>query len=152
MGAVTAQAGGSRRGVALSTILAFSATSLPLHAAYLATAVYLPRHYAAHLGLDLALVGAAFFLVRMIDIPIDGILGWAMDKTRTRFGRYRVWTLIGAPILMASLLWLYSPPEGVGRAYLVLCLLGMYLGTSILHLSQAAWAATLAPSDRKSVV
>nr|QQZ51332.1 MFS transporter [Phenylobacterium glaciei] len=74
------------RRLPLSTAIAFAATSLPLSAVAIAISVYLPRHYASHLGIDLALVGAAFFIVRMIDIPVDGLLGWAMDKTRTRWG------------------------------------------------------------------
>ena len=68
------------------------------------------RHYASHLGIDLALVGAAFFIVRMIDIPVDGLLGWTMDKTRTRWGRYRLWTILGAPVLMAGIYFLFMPP------------------------------------------
>ena len=103
------------RALPLSTAFAFAATSLPLQAVIIAVAVYLPRHYASHLGVDLAVVGAAFFIVRMIDIPVDGLLGWVMDKTRTRWGRYRVWTVVGAPFLMASMYWLFMPAEGVGR-------------------------------------
>ncbi len=141
------------RALPLSTAFAFAATSLPLQAVIIAVAVYLPRHYASHLGVDLAVVGAAFFIVRMIDIPVDGLLGWVMDKTRTRWGRYRVWTVVGAPFLMASMYWLFMPAEGVGRTYLIVWLLIMYLGTSILALSHAAWAATLAPSynDRSRI-
>lgn len=125
--------------------MAFAATSLPIHAVMISMAVYLPRHFASHLGIDLALVGTAFFLVRMIDIPVDGILGWSMDKTRTRMGRYRVWTLLGAPVLMAGVYALYLAPEGIGRTYLVAWLLILYAGTSMLDLSHRAWAATLAP-------
>ena len=137
----------------LSTIFAFAATSLPIQAVVIAVAVYLPRHYASHLGVSLAAVGTAFFIVRMIDIPVDGLLGWVMDKTRTRWGRYRVWTLVGAPFLMASMYWLFMPAQGVGITYLIFWLLVMYLGTSILSLSHAAWAATLAPAynDRSRV-
>ncbi|HVK42963.1 MAG TPA: MFS transporter [Phenylobacterium sp.] len=133
------------RALPLSTAFAFAATSLPISAVAIAVSVYLPRHYASHLGVDLALIGAAFFIVRMIDIPIDGMLGWTMDKTRTSWGRYRIWTIIGAPILMAGIYFLFMPPEGVGRAYLIIWLLIMYLGNSILTLSHVAWAATLAP-------
>ena len=129
----------------LSTALAFAGTSLPISAVAIAISVFLPRHYASHLGVDLAVVGAAFFLVRMIDIPIDGLLGWGMDKTRTAWGRYRVWTILGAPVLMAGIYFLFMPPTGVGRAYLIFWLLVMYLGNSILTLSHVAWAATLAP-------
>ncbi|MFN3513309.1 MAG: MFS transporter [Phenylobacterium sp.] len=137
----------------LSTVFAFAATSLPIQAVVIAVAVYLPRHYASHLGISLAAVGTAFFIVRMIDIPVDGLLGWVMDKTRTRWGRYRIWTLIGAPVLMASMYFLFIPPDGVGVGYLIFWVLIMYLGTSILALSHAAWAATLAPAynDRSRV-
>lgn len=137
----------------LSTIFAFAATSLPISAVVIAVAVYLPRHYASHLGVSLAAVGSAFFIVRMIDIPVDGLLGWMMDKTRTKWGRYRIWTLAGAPFLMAAMYWLFMPGEGVGIGYLIFWLLVMYLGTSILSLSHAAWAATLAPAynDRSRV-
>lgn len=127
------------------TALAFASTSLPVSAAGIALSVYLPRHYASHLGLDLALVGSAFFLVRMIDIPVDGLLGWTMDKTRTRLGRYRVWTILGAPVLMTGLYFLFLAEPGVSRLYFISWLLVLYMGTSILALSHAAWAATLAP-------
>jgi GPH family glycoside/pentoside/hexuronide:cation symporter len=132
--------------LSLPTILAFSGTSLPLAALVLAVAVHLPRYFASHLGVSLTVVGAAFALVRLIDIPLDPALGVIMDRTRTRFGRYRLWTLIGAPILMVALYMLFMAPPGVGRSYLMVWLLVMYLGTSILILSHSAWAASLATS------
>jgi len=136
----------------LSTILAFSCTSLPLAALGIAMSVYLPRHFATEIGISLAAVGSAFALVRLIDIPLDPLLGLAMDRTRTRFGRYRLWTVIGAPILMLAIFMLFIQPSG-GVAGLVVWLLILYIGTSILHLSHAAWAATLAPkyNDRSRV-
>ncbi len=67
-----------------------------------------------------------------------------MDRTRTRFGRYRVWTVVGAPLLMLGLYMLMTAERGVGSAYLIGWLLVMYLGVSILMLSHQAWAATLA--------
>ena len=76
-----------------------------------------------------------------------------MDKTRTPLGRCRLWTILGAPILMLGVYFLFMPPEGVGRTYLIFWLLVLYLGNSILALSHAAWAATLAPhyNDRSRV-
>jgi Na+/melibiose symporter-like transporter len=90
-------------------------------------------------------VGTAFFIVRSIDIPVDGILGWAMDKTRTRLGRYRLWSILGAPVLMAGIYALFFAPTHVGLVYLVGWLLVLYCGSSMLDLSHRAWAATLAP-------
>jgi GPH family glycoside/pentoside/hexuronide:cation symporter len=130
--------------LSLGTILAFAGTSLPLSALAIAISVYLPRYFASHIGVELAVVGAVFALVRAIDIPLDPALGMIMDRTRTRWGRYRIWTVIGAPILMFALIMLFQAPEGSGQLYLGGWLLIMYLGTSILGLSHSAWAATLA--------
>ena len=45
----------------LSTALAFASIGLPMQAITIAVGVYLPRHYASHVGLDLAVVGSRFF-------------------------------------------------------------------------------------------
>lgn len=152
MAQTDAAAAATSRQLKLSTILAFACTSLPLSALTIAMAVYLPRHFAAEIGISLAAVGSAFALVRLIDIPLDPLLGLAMDRTRTRFGRYRLWTVIGAPVLMLAIYMLFISPSG-SVSGLIFWLLVLYLGTSILHLSHAAWAATLAPryNDRSRV-
>lgn len=130
--------------LSLGTIMAFAGTSLPLSALAIAISVYLPRYFASHIGVELAVVGAVFATVRAIDIPLDPALGMMMDRTRTKWGRYRIWTIVGAPILMLALLMLFQAPTGSGKLYLMAWLLIMYLGTSILSLSHSAWAATLA--------
>lgn len=130
--------------MSLAAILAFAGTSLPVAALAVAISVQLPRFFASHLGVSLAVVGAAFAIVRAIDIPLDPFLGLAMDRTRTRFGRYRVWMICGAPILMGGLYMLFNAPAGAPQIYLIGWLLVMYLGLSILTLSHSAWAATLA--------
>jgi GPH family glycoside/pentoside/hexuronide:cation symporter len=128
----------------LGTILAFACTSLPLSAVTIALAVYLPKYFASHIGISLAAVGGAFAVVRMLDIGVDLALGLAMDRTRTRWGRYRVWSALGAPVLMLAVYMLFMAPQGIGVGYLIGWLLVLYLGTSILSLSHSAWAATLA--------
>lgn len=139
--------------LSLVRILAFSATSLPISAINISMSVYLPRHFASHVGMELALVGMAFFIVRMIDIPFDGLLGLLMDKTKTKWGRYRLWTIIGCPFMMAGVAAMFFAPPSVGLAYLVVGLLIVYLGQSMLDLSHRAWAVTLAPTydDRSRV-
>jgi len=112
---------GSTAGRRLSrpALLAFAAPQLAIYALQIALSVHLPRYFATHMGLSLAAVGTAFALVRAIDIPLDPLLGLAMDRTRTRLGRYRVWTLAGAPVLMAALYLLIRPPAPLGQAGLV---------------------------------
>ena len=127
-------------------MLQFSGTSLPIAALGFAIAVQLPAFLAANIGVELLVVAGAIALARMIDIPIEPALGLMMDRTRSRLGRYRLWTVIGAPFLMVGLFMVFSAPYGAGIGYLLPWLLVMYLGISILVLSHAAWASVLATS------
>lgn len=123
--------------------IAFALGNFPLAALTVAIAIYLPRHFAAHVGISLATVGSAFALVRIIDISVDLLLGLAMDRTRTPLGRYRAWIIAGVPVLMLATYMLFIDTAGMTMTTLVIWLLVLYLGTSILALSHAAWAATL---------
>lgn len=137
--------------LSLATILFFSGTSLPLGALAIAMSVYLPPYFASQLGVSLAVVGGAFATVRLLDLAVDFALGIAMDRTKTRWGRYRVWTLIGAPFFMAAIFMLFMAPQGIGMGYIIAWLLVLYFGNSILALSHAAWAGTLATNyDQRS--
>jgi GPH family glycoside/pentoside/hexuronide:cation symporter len=137
----------------LPVVMAFSSTALPIAAIGLVMAVYLPRFFAGQLGLSLAAVGLAFTIVRLIDLAIDPILGMAMDRTRSRLGRYRPWLLLGGPIVMLAAYMLFMAQPGITEAYLIGWLLVLYLGVSILTLAQAAWGASLATDyhDRSRV-
>lgn len=130
--------------LSMSTILGFSAANFPLGCLAVAVAVYLPPYFASHLGVSLAAVGGAWMTVRLIDIFVDPVLGVAMDRTRTPFGRYRFWMAVGAPILMVSVYALFLAPHGIGMGYLIGWLLVYYFATSILGLGHSAWGANLA--------
>ncbi len=132
---------------ALSTPLAllFSFPQFPLGALSVAIAVYLPRHYATHLGVGLATVGAAFTIVRLIDIVFDPMIGLVMDKTRTAWGRYRLWLIAGAPIVAGATYMLFMAERGADQLYLIIWLLALYAGTSIIALAHSSWAAVIAP-------
>ena len=76
--------------LSLQTILAFSATSLPITAVAVAVTVHLPAYFAANIGVALAVVAAAFAAVRMIDVPNDPALLWtapAAGSAATGCGR-----------------------------------------------------------------
>ena len=134
------------RSLSFGRTLAFSATSLPINAAIIAVMIHLPPYFATTVGVPLAAVGVIFAICRFIDIPVEPMLGLAMDRTRTRFGRFRVWTVVGAPLLMVGFYMLLQAGKGVSQGYLIAWLLVMYLGMSTLLLSHAAWASTLAKS------
>jgi Na+/melibiose symporter-like transporter len=127
----------------LANMLIFSGTSLPIGALGMSLAIYVQPHFAQDLGLGLVAIGAAFFSVRMIDIGFDLVLALGMDRTRTRFGRYRVWLLLGAPIMMLGVYQLFMAPKGIGSGDLILWLLVYSLGNSIYTIARYAWSAKL---------
>lgn len=130
---------------------ALAAPSLPLAALGLPLVVYLPEFYAGEMGLSLAAVGVAFMCVRLLDIGFDPFIGAVMDRTRTRFGRFRPWFVASTPILMLAAYMLFMPRQGVGAAYLWFWLLVIYAGFSIATLAQLAWGAVLSPDyDQRS--
>ena len=142
--AAETRAGDTRRPLSFWTMLTFTVANLPMVAQGIALLIFLPRYFASHLHVSLVVIGAAFAVVRLIDIGVDPLLGVLMDRTRTPLGRYRVWLLAGAPIMMLAVWRLYFAPDGIGMAYLVGWLLVLYLATSILSLAYAAWGANLA--------
>lgn len=127
------------------TMAAFAAPCLPLAGLGLPLVVYLPEFYSSELGLSLAQVGAAFGAVRILDMAFDPFIGGVMDNTRTRFGRFRPWFALGAPILMLATFMLFMAKPGVTTLYLWTWLLVLYAGVSIATLSQLAWGAAISP-------
>ncbi len=130
--------------LSLSNLIAFSTPNLCIGALAVALGVYLPRYYAGHIGLGLGAVGLAFMAVRLIDTFFDPWIGVAMDKTRTRYGRYRPWMMVGAPILMVAVYMLFEPSAGVSYPYLIGWLFVYYIGTSLITLSHSSWASVIA--------
>ncbi|HEX2590681.1 MAG TPA: MFS transporter, partial [Rhizomicrobium sp.] len=126
-------------------LAAFAAAALPAASLQLPLTVYLINYYASHLGVPLAIVGATFGLVRLIDIAFDPVIGIAIDATKTRIGRLRPWLLASAPVLMVSVYMIFMAPVGTTRGYLLIWLLVLYAGYSMVVLGQSAWAAALAP-------
>src|SRR3990167_146751 len=135
------------------TIAAFAMATIPVGALTTPLLVHLPPHYAGLLGLPLAAVGGIFFLVKVLDLIFDPAFGLLMDRTRTPIGRYRFWLVVAAPVLMLGVWQLFLAKPGVGQVYLLIWLGVLYVGFSLLVLSQSAWGAVLATSyDERSRV
>jgi Na+/melibiose symporter-like transporter len=146
--AVSPRAGdaAAKRPLSAATLLIFASSGVPGAVLTDMLGTFLPRFY-ARIGLSMLVVGSTFALVRLLDsLFIDLALGWAMDHTRTRIGRYRPWFIAGAPILMVGIYMLFNPPAHIQQSYLFIWYLWLGIGMSIVGLSQSAWAANLAPS------
>jgi GPH family glycoside/pentoside/hexuronide:cation symporter len=127
----------------LPRLIAFSAGAIPGAMVLGMMGVYLPRFYAAHLGISLLTLGGAIAVIRLSDIGVDLGLGWLMDKTRTPMGRFRPWYLVGLPIAVIAIYKTFNPPDGAGVPYLLLWYFVLYVAYSVLALSHFAWAGSL---------
>ena len=125
-------------------LVGFAMPGMPIGALAVAITVYLPRYYATHFGLGLSAVGAAFMIVRLVDVLFDPMIGLLMDRTRTRLGRYRLWLAGGAPILMLGVFMVFTPPGKVTLVYLLIWLFIYYVGASLVTLSHVSWASVIA--------
>jgi glycoside/pentoside/hexuronide:cation symporter, GPH family len=127
----------------LSTILVFAAGGLPLSAVGIAMQIYVQPYFTRDLGVGLVTMAFAFTMVRFLDMGVDPVLAVFMDRTKTPLGRYRLWLVAGAPVLMLAVYQLFMAPRGIGANYLILWLLVYAFGSSLALLSRAAWAANL---------
>lgn len=135
--------------VRFGLLLAWCGPCLPVAALGLPLVVYLPPHFAGTLGLPLATVGLVFALVRIIDIPIDPLLGALMDGTRTRIGQFRPWMLAGGFVLAAGVWMTFMAKPGITATATFFSLLLLYLGWSMVFLAQTAWGSRLSPDYKE---
>lgn len=134
-------------------LLAFATPTIPLAAMMLPVTAYLPNYYAQDLKVDLADLAWAFMVVRFFDLWFDPALGLLMDRTRSRWGRFRPWFVVGAPIAMLATYMLFMAKPGIGGVYILVWLIVGFSGQSMSQLAHMAWSATVAPGyDERSRV
>lgn len=109
--------------------------------------------YVDILGMDVRAYAVVMVVYAVIDAIDNPLLGYLSDRTRTRFGRRRPWLLLGAPLLAASMIALFSPPSGLEGISLVLwfALFAILseLFDSMLNANYGALLPELFPSERR---
>lgn len=108
-------------------------------------AIWLPAFYASEIGVSLAAVATMLLIAKLSDVVTDPLVGMVSDRLRTPIGRRRPLILLGVPVLCGSIWLLFVPMEGADATYLLLCIAGMYIGTTLVGLPYGAWGAELSP-------
>ncbi len=70
--------------------------------------LFLMYYYTDVAGVPAAFVGTLFLVVRMIDAVSDPVMGMIVDNTRSQFGKFRPWIVLGTVINSLALLALFS--------------------------------------------
>ena len=124
-------------------LAAFSALAVPVTAAQVPILNFLPAIYAQQFGISLAALGTIFLLERVWGVVADPLVGVLSDRTRSRYGRRRLWIFAGAVVFALASVALFFPPQGISALYLGAALFTFYLGYSMVQIPYLAWSGEL---------
>ncbi len=81
--------------------------------AYALIAGFLMYYYNTVLGVSATFVGVLFMAARVFDAFNDPFMGVIVEKTNTRFGKFRPWILIGTVLNAFVIYFMFSVPESL---------------------------------------
>jgi Na+/melibiose symporter-like transporter len=124
-------------------LIGYALPGIPLAALTLPLYILLPTFYAQALGLPLAAIGFALFIVRIVDAVGDPLIGTLSDRIGTKIGRRKTWFAASIPVTVVATYALFWPPLDAGTTYLIGWGILLSLGYTMAILPYTAWGAEL---------
>ena len=88
---------------------------------YMLSASYVLYYYQDILGVSAVAMGVILLVARIFDAFNDPFMGMIVDNTRTKWGKFRPWILIGTVMNAIVLVLLFANNGLEGKSYLVWC-------------------------------
>lgn len=126
-----------------SWLFAYSLPGLPIAAMGLPLAVHLPPFYAEDIGIGWVAVGIIFGAARFLDVFLDPIVGVWSDRTKSTWGRRRVWMIASVPVMALGSYLVFSPTPGASWQVVIATIVLLYLGWTMLTITHLAWGGEL---------
>ena len=101
--------------------LCFGIGAFGKDAVYAIVGTYLMMYLTDYRSVAPAFVGGLFMVARIWDAFNDPFMGMIVDNTRTKWGKFRPWILIGTVMNAIVLVLLFMDNGLEGKAYLVWC-------------------------------
>lgn len=110
-------------------------------AVYNIVAVYFMFYLTDVLGIGAGFVGALFFVARIWDAINDPMMGLVVDNTRTRWGKFRPWILIGTIINSIVLIFLFTDVGFTGtKLYIYISVMYILWGMTYTLMDVPYWS------------
>jgi glucuronide carrier protein len=140
------------------TVLGYGAGDFGFNLAFSLAATFLLYYYTDVAGIAPAAVGTMFLIVRLWDGFADLIAGRAVDRTMTRWGKFRPYIMFGAIPLLALSAVVFHVPAGLTDstkllyAYITYAALGFVYSLVNIAYGSLASAVTQSVGERAKLV
>ena len=119
---------------------------------------FLMLYFTDTLGLNPAFVGVLFAVARIWDAINDPMMGMICDNTRTRFGKFRIWLIIGTLVNSVFFILLFTTlgiEKGSTTMYIYVSVMYILYGMTytIMDVPYWSWLPNLSsnPHERESI-
>lgn len=130
-------------------LFSYGFLSLPIALASILVLTFVPTYYAVDLGVGLTGVGLVFVAGRLLDIFTDPLIGYASDRTISRFGSRIPWMIVGAALFIPTTVFLFHPPEGVTLAYTAGVCTAFFIAYTVIDLPYSASGLEMSPNTHE---
>lgn len=121
------EAGAARDRLGLRVVVGWALGTLAIGILFNTTGLLLLRYLTDYVGLAAGLAGLLIGASKIYDAVTDPLMGWVSDNTRSRFGRRRIWLLVGTLMCGLALIGLFNMPTGWSKTPLVFWVVLMLL-------------------------
>ncbi|MDP1442121.1 MFS transporter [Priestia megaterium] len=140
--------------ISMKEKIGYATGDLACNFIYKTISSYLLFFYTDVFGISATVAGVMFLIVRMLDAVLDPLIGTIVDRTNTKYGRFRPYLLYGAVPFAVLAILCFTTPEfsDVGKivyAYITYILLSIIYSTINVPYSALTAAIT---QDNKEVV
>ena len=148
---------GKKTSLSIREKIAYGMGAVGKDMVYAITAGFLLYYYNDVLGISATFVGVLFMVARVLDALNDPIMGIIVEKTNTRFGKFKPWLVTGTLLSGLSLYAMFSVPLSLSGTSLLIYVSGAYIiwGTTYTLMDIPYWsmipAITESGNERENV-